>query len=136
LLPHFGRASDATISSNFVRTGQTESLTAPLTLFGGATTTQIWSGLIEVLISGVGRNNVVTTDAFYFFDPNNPSSYSPGLVGLRLSFTGCAAADCGQPPWLLSFIRFVDGVGPVPPPSVNDPTGVVPYSLTHQYRVV
>src|SRR5438067_824064 len=99
-------ASDTTISTNFVRTGQTEAIIAPLTRFGGATTIQAWSGLVETIITGVGRNNVVTTDAFYFFDAANPSSYSLGTVGLRLSFSGCAAADCGQPPWLLSFVKF------------------------------
>ena len=43
-----------TIADHFFRTGQTESLVAPFTVFGGTTTTQQWSGLVEVEVSGFG----------------------------------------------------------------------------------
>src|SRR5215470_17263265 len=48
------------VQDNFLRTGQTESLIAPLTQFGGVTTAQKWSGLVEVILSGEAINNPPT----------------------------------------------------------------------------
>jgi hypothetical protein len=118
------------VGGSFVRTGQAESIVAPLSTFGGAKTAQKWSDLVEVIVSGTGTNNVVTTDAFYFFDPGAATTPTPSTVGFRLSFTGCAAADCGNPPWVLQFLRFSEGMGPVAPPAGNDPTSVIPTRWT------
>jgi hypothetical protein len=137
---------------NFFRTGQSESLVAPLTQFGGVTTTQQWSGLIKVVVSGEAINNPPTglhVDPFWAFFPSDPNTIQGTGHRFRLSFTGCAASfECGAPDIVL-FMTFVDGVGPVDPPDVPslDPIplaqvipllqSIVPYNAaTHTYRFV
>jgi hypothetical protein len=139
------------IQDNFLRTGQNESLTAPLTQFGGVTTTQKWSGLIEVILSGEAVENPPTglhVDPFWAFSPGNPDIVQGTGHRFRISFTGCAASfECGAPDIVL-FMRFVDGVGFVSPPNVStlDPIplstvipilqSIVPYTTSHTYRFV
>jgi hypothetical protein len=140
------------VQDNFVRTGQSESLMAPLTQFGGITTTQQWSGLVEVILSGEAVNNPPTglhVDPFWAFSPSNPSTIQGTGHRFRLSISGCAAAsECGAPDIVL-FMIFVDGVGFVDPPDVPslDPIplqqvlpllqSIVPYNgTTHTYRFV
>src|SRR5262249_46358696 len=84
------------VTDSFVRTGKSESLIAPLNIFGGITTSTQWSGFIEFDVSGVGVRDPNTgngVDAFYEFNPLAPGQpVSPTHDwGLRLSFTGCAA---------------------------------------------
>ena len=79
----------------FSRTGQSELLTTPLTVFGGTTTSQQWSGLIEVVLSGDAINNPPTTlhvDPFYAFSPADPTTIHGTGTRFRVSFTGCAAS--------------------------------------------
>jgi hypothetical protein len=139
------------VESNFSRTGQTESLIAPLTQFGGVTTTQQWSGLVEVILSGEAVNNPPTglhVDPFWAFFPSNPSVIQGTGTRFRLSFSGCATSfECGAPDIVL-FMSFVDGVGFVDPPNVPtlDPIpvetvipilqSIIPYSTSHTYRFV
>jgi hypothetical protein len=150
LMPHPASALPL-VQNYFFRTGQSESLTTQLTVFGGTTTTQQWSDLIEVIVSGVGVNNPPTglqVDPFWAFSPNDPSSVLGTGHRFRLSFTGCAASfECGAPDIAL-FMRFVEGVGFVNPPNVTtlDPVpllavmpilqSIVPYTTTHAYHFV
>ena len=103
------------VSDQFARTGQTETLAAPRTAFGGVSTTQRWSGLIEVIAAGVGNNSPVaegTTDAFYYFLPQCPALplTEPNWERV-LSFTGCAAGlGCGALS-ILRFLAFTEDVG-------------------------
>ena len=56
------------LEKDFVRTGQHQSLIQSWSVFGGVTTSQRWSGLIEVIVSGFGVNVPATgilEDAFY-----------------------------------------------------------------------
>jgi hypothetical protein len=145
--PTLAAAASFDVSDFFVRTGEVESLTAPLTVFGGTTTTLAWSGLIEVKVSNVGVRDPSTgnqVDAFYEFNPANPSTPTPTnrTHGLRNSFAGCAAAvECGAPT-ILSLVRFVDQVGFVTPlanwPLDPGPAAfaVMPYSPAHTYDFV
>jgi hypothetical protein len=123
------------VENNFSRTEQTETLIAPWAQFGGATTTQQWSGLIEVIVSGDGIDNPPSGtrhDAFWGYWPNSPDPMLFTSDSFRLSFTGCATImECGAPV-LKSFIVFVDGVGFVDPPG----SPAIPYSTSHTYRFV
>jgi hypothetical protein len=151
LLPGAVFASART-EDHFVRTGQSASLTAPLSVFGGVTAPGQWSGLVEVILSGTGINNPPTglhVDPFWAFSPTDPTAPPPGTaVRFRISFTGCAASfECGAPDIVL-FAVFADGIGPVIPPSVPDLDplpietvipilqGIVPYNTAHTYHFV
>lgn len=151
LIPSQLFAETPRVEAYFQRTGQAETVISPLTVFGGATTTQRWSGLIEVLLSGDAINNPPSglhVDPFWAFLPSNPEN-APGTGHrFRLSFNGCAASfECGAPDIVL-FMRFVDGVGFVSPPNVStlDPIpattiipilqGIIPYTRSHTYRFV
>lgn len=139
------------LQDNFVRTGQTENLVDPLAHFGGVTTAQQWSGLIEIIVSGQGINNPpqgYRVDPFWAWSPSDPSTIVGTGHRFRLSFTGCATSfECGAPDIVL-FMTFVDGVGFVDPPNVPtlDPIplqevipilqGIVPYTTSHAYRFV
>jgi hypothetical protein len=84
LLPSAATAA-TTLDGIFTRTGKSESFAAPLTVFGGTTTTQQWSGLIEVILSGQAVNNPPTglhLDPFWAFSPSN----RPSPKGLPLGF--------------------------------------------------
>jgi hypothetical protein len=138
------RLSFAQLEKDFTRTGQEESLITSWSVFGGKTTSQPWSGLIEVIISGFGVNVPgVLEDAFYPIDPDAPSVpvQGPGVLppaGLHLSFTGCAAAqECGAPR-IESFLVYVDDVGFVQPPATTIEAFLqtIPYSPQHVYRIV
>ena len=113
-------AAGPMIPDAFVRTGQSETVVAPLAVFGGATTVGKWSGLVEVNVSGTGVRDPSTgnqVDAFYEFSPATPSipDASNNTLGLRVSFAGCAAAiECGAPT-ILSVVKFVNQVGFVTP---------------------
>ena len=123
---------DPSVSDNFTRTGQTETIAAPLTVFGGTTTTGQWSGLVEVQVSGTGSSTPgKLTDAFYPLDPLDPATALSGTVqGLRRSFTGCAAnVECGAPR-IDDFIVFAEGEGVVTAP--HRPA----FQSTHVYRFV
>lgn len=100
----------------FTRTGQTDALTAPFAVFGGATTAQQWSGYIEVIVSDWGYNfpGSQAEDAFYSFAPASP--YAPMgnfSNGLQLSFTGCSAPmECGSSS-VLRYLTFSENIGQV-----------------------
>src|SRR5262245_10688481 len=134
------------LEKDFVRTGQHQSLIQSWSVFGGVTTSQRWSGLIEVIVSGFGVNVPATgilEDAFYPIVPaapdvpfNQPGALPPS--GLHLSFTGCSAAqECGAPR-IESFLVYVDDVGFVQPPATTIEAflKVIPYSPEHVYRIV
>src|ERR1700745_1731520 len=76
------------VQDNFLRTGQTESLVAPLTKFGGVTTHQKWSSLIEVIWSGEAINNPPTglhVDPFWAFSPSTPDTIQGTAARFRIS---------------------------------------------------
>jgi hypothetical protein len=136
------------VSDEFTRTGQTETLTAPLAVYGGVTTAQQWSGGIEIIVSNVGNNFPAyggATDAFYYFAPGSPDLHiaerDDQNWGLRLSFTGCTAGlECGAPS-VLDFIVFSEGVGLVAPlinflPGQPGGDQVMPYRADHTYHFV
>lgn len=130
----FTTTDPTSTSEQYTRTGQTESFSAPLTVFGGTTTTGQWANLVEVEVSGTGSSTPgELTDAFYKLDPADPSTELAGALqpqGLRLSFTGCAAnVECGAPR-IDDFIVFVEGEGAVVPP--HRPT----FQSSHTYRLV
>ena len=138
--------SFAQLEKDFTRTGQHNSLITSWSVFGGKTTAQSWSGLIEVIVSGFGVNvpdSGFLEDAFYPIIPETPDvpHQGPGVLppqGLHLSFTGCAATqECGAPR-IESFLVYVDGVGFVTPPetTIEAFLRTIPYSLTHVYRIV
>jgi hypothetical protein len=138
--------SFARLEKDFTRTGQHESLITSWSVFGGKTTAQLWSGLVEVIVSGFGVNQPATgllEDAFYPIDPVAPDEpiQGPGVlppVGLHLSFTGCAASsECGAPR-IETFLIYVDGVGFVQPPetTIEAFLQTIPYSPQHVYRFV
>ena len=127
-------ASEAStaIPGNFLRTGKQVSLLISLGVFGGSTTTEAWSGLCELTVSGFGFSTPGSlTDAFYPLDPADPSlGWNGSVQGLRLSFDGCAASfECGAPR-MEDFIVYVEGLGNVSPPVRP------PYAPDHQYRFV
>ena len=127
-------ASDGLLSirSNFLRSGKHESLIVPLGVYGGSTTGEAWSGLVELTVSGFGFTTPGSlTDAFYPLDPTDPSRGWPGSVqGLRLSFNGCATSfECGAPR-MEDFIVYIESVGGVSPPVRP------PYSVDHVYSFV
>ena len=127
-------AADGSISipANFLRGSKHESLVIPMTVFGGRTTADTWSGLVELTVSGFGFTTPGSlTDAFYPLDPEDPSiGWTGSVQGLRLSFEGCAASfECGAPR-MEDFIIFIDGIGEVSPPVRP------PYSPDHLYRLV
>jgi hypothetical protein len=65
--------SFAQLERDFTRTGQEESIITSWSVFGGKTTSQQWSGLIEVIISGFGVNVPASgflEDAFYPIGPS------------------------------------------------------------------
>jgi hypothetical protein len=142
----WGVARGADLEKDFKRTGQHESLINSWQVFGGKTTAQRWSGLVEVIVSGFGVNVPaagVLEDAFYPILPADPDVpfNAPGALppsGLHLSFTGCsAAAECGAPR-IESFLVYVDDVGFVEPPATTIQAflKVIPYSPEHVYRIV
>jgi hypothetical protein len=152
--PKFAFASPFIID-NFVRTGQTATLVAPFTTFGGVTAPGQWSGLIEVIVSGSGVNvpaNYFHEDAFYPFDPaTNVLAQGPGILppnALHISFTGCSVSfECGALR-ISNFFTFVEGVGFVTvPPEIALPDSLsqitiqallelIPYSPDHLYHFV
>lgn len=128
----FTTTDPTSTSEQYTRTGQTESFSAPLTVFGGTTTTGQWSGLVEVEVSGWGFSTPGSfTDAFYPLDLADHTVMLPGTVqGLRLSFTGCAAnVECGAPR-IDGFMIFAEGEGVVTAP--HRPV----YQSDHAYRFV
>jgi hypothetical protein len=136
----------AQLERDFTRTGQKESIISSWSVFGGKTTLQQWSGLVEVIVSGFGVNvpaSGVLEDAFYPIDPAVPDVpiQGPGILppqGLHLSFTGCAATEeCGAPR-IETFLVYVDGVGFVKPPetTIDAFLQTIPYSPQHVYRIV
>lgn len=64
---------------NFIHAGPTEHITVPHTLSGGVTSTNSYTGLVEVTVSGVGTNNTRILDAFYQINANPPILYANGL---------------------------------------------------------
>ena len=134
------------LEKDFTRTGQHESLITSWSVFGGKTTSQQWSGVIEVIVSGFGVNvpsSGFLEDAFYPIVPATPDVPHQGVgvlppVGLHLSFTGCAASsECGAPR-IEPFFVYVDHVGFVqpPPPTIEAFLATIPYSPQHVYRFV
>ena len=137
------------VSDYFSRTGQSESLTAPFSLFGGVTTQQQWSGSVEVLVSNWGNNQpgvAGVSDAFYNFDPSTGISTSQRVNGLGLSLNGCVAGtECGAPS-ILTYLSFSENVGFVTGTSsayagwtenwTQPVSAVMPYSADHVYRFV
>lgn len=137
------------VSDYFSRTGQSESLTAPFSLFGGVTTQQQWSGSVEVLVSNWGNNQpgvAGVSDAFYNFDPSTGLSTSQRVNGLGLSLNGCVAGtECGAPS-ILTYLSFSENVGFVTGTSsayagwtqnwTQPVSAVMPYSADHAYRFV
>lgn len=129
------------ISDQFSRTGQEESFVTFLTVFGGATTSQRWSDLIEVIASGTGVRDPSTgniIDPFFEFDPDAPAVPTTvnTTLGLRLSFTGCATVVECPAPSILDFIVFSEGIGFVTPPSGYQPEAVMSYSPEHRYHFI
>jgi hypothetical protein len=134
------------LEKDFIRTAHHESLITSWSVFGGKTTAQQWSGLVEVIVSGFGVNVPASgflEDAFYPIIPATPDVPHQGQgvlppSGLHMSFTGCAAAsECGAPR-IESFLVYVDGVGFVlpPPATIEAFLETIPYSIEHVYRFV
>ena len=87
------------LDKDFTRTGQHQTIISSWHVFGSTTTSQEWSGLLEIILSGFGVNvpsSGFLEDAFYPMNSTNPNVPHQGLgvlppQGLHLSFTGCAA---------------------------------------------
>jgi hypothetical protein len=131
------------LEKDFVRTGVHESLVDSWRVSNGVTTTQQFSGLVEVTVSGFGINvpgSGFLEDAFHGFvaaAPDVPAGVVP-LVGLHISFTGCSLSfECGAPR-IESMVVYVNGVGFVSPPddTVEELRATFPYSPQHVYWFV
>ena len=137
------------VSDYFARTGQSEALTAPFSVFGGATTQQQWSGVVEVIVSNWGNNQpgvAGVSDAFYNFDPTTNIATSQRVNGLGISLAGCVAGlECGAPS-ILTYLAFSENVGFVAGTSsayagwteawTQPVSAVMPYSADHVYHFV
>src|SRR5207237_4327374 len=115
----FGR--DANLEKDFVRTGVHESLIDSWRVLNGVTTTQQFSELIEIIVSGFGINvpeSGFLEDAFHGFEPAAPDVPAGDLppVGLHISFTGCSLSFEYGAPRIETLLVYVDGVGFVEPP--------------------
>lgn len=63
-----------TIASEFTRTSPVENVTAPFTSPFGTSTTDTYTGFVEVLVSGTGFSfGPAINDAFYFFGGATPA---------------------------------------------------------------
>lgn len=114
------------IGENFFRTSTGEHLVAPFDLVGGAATTQVYGGYVEVIISGVGYAfGENTNDAFYgvegaderFPGEGVPLEDSP-MYQLSIGWNGAPlqAYDYSGERSMINYISFVDGLGPVAAP--------------------
>jgi PEP-CTERM motif len=117
-----------TISSAYTRVSSVEALTALFLNPTGATSTNSYSGPVEVLVSGTGFSlgNVVN-DAFYFTSGQSPLAgnyYHLGFNTTGVALTSPATQSIEQS------IAFIEGVGAVGP-------GTIPaYAANNTYNFV
>jgi hypothetical protein len=110
-----GGASASPISGAYTQSGPSENLVALFTASGGTSTTNNYSGFVEVIVSGTGNSFAdFINDAFYFVpDGSQANTFYQLNVGTSgLPFAGGAANNASN------FIVFDDGVGPVTSPYV------------------
>lgn len=117
------------ILSNYTRVGATEALVAPFTSPSTATTNS-YSGLVEVLVSGTGFSLFGNlNDAFYGVPSGAP--YDAQYYQLNLGWTTAPLVPLsGEPRNINNFIVFIEGVGAVTSPSTPA------YDANHTYHFV
>jgi hypothetical protein len=130
------------ISNNFQRYGPSEQIIAPFTTSGGVQSVNTYSGLLEVVVSGVGNSlGTATNDAFYGIDSGTHVCVTEGApidsscslgpsYQLGVGFQGApfSAYDVSDAE---NFITFIDAVGYVSP-------GTLPSydSANHAYHFI
>jgi len=102
-------AQAVSISDVYQRTSAGESLSAAFTDPIGGQTLGSYSGLVEVLVSGVGSIGPGTADAFYVYNYDQGGYY----YELSLGTTGTPLAAFHPDQTILRAISFIDGVGAV-----------------------
>lgn len=116
-----------TIASEFIRTSSLEAITAPFTLSTGTSSTGMYTGFVEVHVTGTGFSlGSAINDAFYFAGGGNTGSFYK--MGIGTSANTLAASDTTT--YAAQYIRFIDGVGYVP-------SGTAPaYDANNSYKFV
>ena len=121
------------ISDRYVRTSSGESLSAFFQDADGTTTEGRYSGLVEVIVSGVGQSfGTRYTDAFYYVSsgPGFTAGMPTGAGFYELALTADGSAPLNSTGSRIApHIVFVEGMGEV--------SGKLPaYSDDHVYRFV
>ncbi len=125
------QTSGQSISSAYQVSGPTDTLTVPFSNGTGVTTTDVFSGSVEIQVSGTGHAYYSDiSDAFYMTASQTEYSQN-GMFELAIGtpehpFPGASPSDVA-----IKFdITFIDGVGPVT-------SGTIPaYSSTNTYDFV
>jgi hypothetical protein len=118
-----------TIAANFTRISAGETIIAPFTSATGVASTGIYSGPVEILVTGTGFSlGPVINDAFYL------TAAQTGLAGnyyhLGLGTLSSPLVNPNPTLGVERFMTFIDGVGSVSP-------GTIPaYSATNRYNFV
>ncbi len=129
-------AAAQTITSAYSVVGPSDTLTAPFTSQAGTTTRDVFSGPVEIRVSGTGNalfSNV--SDAFYFTASQQETSPPNGDFELAVGtpthpFVGESDGQGGKTDAIKYDIVFINGVGPVTP-------GTIPaYSASNTYDFV
>ena len=105
-----------TIAATYTRISPVEKITALFNSPTGATSTGVYAGPVEVLVSGTGFSaGSRINDAFYFPDDQTPLAGSYYHLGLSKFVTSLT-----MPPTQVieSFISFIDNVGAVSPGTI------------------
>ncbi len=136
LMPARGGQQTA-IETFFKPTGKPEQLVLPLTLSGGKTTTQTYSGYVLVEASGEGYagRDPVHADPIYGIHPNGQFGGGSGPFGLCMGFTGTCASDCGGE-HIVRWIIFVPGEGWKIPTGDGENAPYPRSAPDHRYRFV
>ena len=118
-----------TIAATYTRISNAENITAPFMAPTGVSSTRVYSGPVEVLVSGTGFSLGATiNDAFYL------TSIQQGLAGnfyhLGIGTVVEPLAPFNNARGAERFINFIDGVGTVAPGSIPA------YSAANTYRFV
>ena len=131
------QTSAQSISSAYQATGLSDTLTVPFTSGSGVTTTDSFSGPVEIQVTGTGHAYYDdTSDAFYF--TATQTECTNGIPGTNNGMFELAVGTPEHPfpaadpsDVAIKFdITFIDGVGPVA-------SGTIPaYSSTNSYDFV
>ncbi|WP_338844880.1 PEP-CTERM sorting domain-containing protein [Massilia sp. W12] len=122
------QAATYDISSNFIRSGVSESLTS-LFINPSTATVHQYSGLVEIIVSGTGWSaGRELNDAFHGVPRGTP--YDSQWYQLNLGWNGADLAPySGEARNISNYINFIDGVG-----AVNG--GIPAFRTDHRYHFV